>query len=56
MPTIVVATLLTLFAAAALFLEALPTRIAGVPTATLGIFAAIAAFAILLLGVFFEGV
>ena len=56
MPTIVVGTLLTLFAAAALFLEALPARIAGIPMATIGVWAAIAAFAILLLGVFFEGI
>ena len=54
--TILVATLLTFFAAVALFFEGLPARIAGFPTVTLGIYAAVVAFVILLIGVFVDGI
>lgn len=54
--TIVVAAVLTVFAAVVFFTNLLPHTIAGFATDTLALYAAIAAFVILLLGVFVEGV
>jgi hypothetical protein len=54
--TILVAALLTIFAALVFFTSLLPDTIAGFGSATLALYAAIAAFVILLLGVFLEGV
>lgn len=55
MGTILVAALLIIFAAVAFFTGLLPAAIAGFATATLALYAAIAAFLILLLGIFFRG-
>jgi len=52
----VVAALLTVFAAVVFFTNLLPGTIAGFAAGTLALYAAIAAFVILLLGVFVEGV
>ena len=54
--TIAVAALLTVFAAVVFFTNLPPGTIAGFATGTLALYAAIAAFVILLLGVFVEGV
>lgn len=54
--TILVGAVLTVFAAAALFLTVLPARVVGLEVETLGIYAAIAAAVVLLLGIFFEGI
>jgi hypothetical protein len=54
--TIAVAALLTVFAAVVFFTNLLPGTIAGFAAGTLALYAAIAAFVILLLGVFVEGV
>ena len=53
--TILVATLLTLFAGVAFFTPVLPGTIAGVATATLALYAAIAAFVLMLAGVLIRG-
>ena len=54
--TIAVAALLTIFAALVFFTNILPGTIAGFATGTLALYAAIAAFVLLLLGTFVEGV
>jgi hypothetical protein len=54
--TIVLAALLTVFAALVFFTSLLPGAIAGFAAGTLALYAAVVAFAILLLGVFIEGV
>ena len=54
--TIAVAALLTVFAALVFFTNLLPGTVAGFATGTLGLYAAVVAFVILLLGVFIEGV
>jgi hypothetical protein len=54
--TIAVAALLTIFAALVFFTNVVPGTIAGFAAVTLALYAAIAAFAILLLGVFVKGV
>jgi hypothetical protein len=54
--TIVVAALLTVVAALVFFTDLLPAHIAGFAAGTLALYAAVAAFVILLLGVFVEGV
>jgi hypothetical protein len=56
MGTILVALVLTVFAALVFFTSLLPATIAGIGSATLALYAAIAAFVILLLGVFVEGI
>jgi hypothetical protein len=56
MGTILVAALLTVFAALVFFTSLLPAAIAGIASVTLALYAAIAAFVILLLGVFVEGI
>jgi hypothetical protein len=53
--TILVATLLTVFAALAFFSGVLPATIAGVATATLALYAGIAAFLLMLLGTLTRG-
>jgi hypothetical protein len=53
--TILVALVLTIFAALAFFTGFLPATIAGVATLTLGLWAAILATVLLLLGVVFRG-
>jgi hypothetical protein len=54
--TIVVAALLTVFAALVFFTDLLPAHVAGFAAGTLALYAAVAAFVIMLLGVFVEGV
>ena len=54
--TIAVAALLTVFAALVFFTNLVPGTIAGFAAGTLALYAAIAAFVILLLGIFIEGV
>jgi hypothetical protein len=54
--TIAVAVELTVFAALVFFTNLLPGTIAGVAAATMALYAAIAAFVILLLGVFLRGI
>ena len=54
--TIVVSAVLTVFAAVVFFTNLLPGTIAGFAAGTLALYAAVAAFVILLLGVFVEGV
>ena len=54
--TISVAAVLTVFAALVFFTNLLPGAIAGFAAGTLALYAAVAAFVILLLGVFLEGV
>jgi hypothetical protein len=54
--TIAVAAVLTVFAALVFFTNLLPDTIAGFAAATLALYAAVAAFVILLLGVFLKGV
>jgi hypothetical protein len=53
--TILVAALLTLFAGLAFFTGILPVTIAGVATDTLALYAAIAAFLLMLAGVLVRG-
>jgi hypothetical protein len=53
--TILVAVLLTVFAALGFFTGVLPATIAGVATATLALYAAIAAFLLMLAGVAVRG-
>jgi hypothetical protein len=54
--TIAVAAVLTVFAALVFFTNLLPGTIAGFAAATLALYAAVAAFVILLLGIFVKGV
>jgi hypothetical protein len=54
--TIVVAALLTVFAALVFFTDLLPAHVAGFAAGTLALYAAVAAFVIMMLGVFVEGV
>lgn len=54
--TIAVAAVLTVFAALVFFTGLLPGTIAGVAVGTLAVYAAVAAFVILLLGVFVKGI
>jgi hypothetical protein len=54
--TIAAAAVLTVFAALVFFTNMLPGTIAGFAAGTLALYAAVAAFVILLLGVFVEGV
>ena len=54
--TIAVAAVLTVFAALIFFTSLLPGTIAGFAASTLALYAAVAAFVILLLGVFLKGV
>jgi hypothetical protein len=54
--TIALAALLTVFAALVFFTSLMPGTIAGFAAGTLALYAAVAAFVILLLGVFLEGV
>jgi hypothetical protein len=56
MGTILIAALLTIFAALGFFTSVLPDTIAGFASVTLALYAAIVAFVILLLGVFVEGI
>jgi hypothetical protein len=56
MGTVFVAALLTIFAALVFFTSVIPGSIAGFATGTLALYAAIAAFVILLIGTFVEGV
>jgi hypothetical protein len=56
MGTIVVAAILTIFAALVFFTSLLPASIAGFASGTLALYAAVAAFVILLIGIFVEGV
>lgn len=53
--TILVAAVLTIFAALVFFTSLLPATILGFAAATLALYAAVAAFVILLLGVFVKG-
>jgi hypothetical protein len=54
--TIVLAALLTVFAALVFFTSLVPASIAGFATGTLALYAAVVAFVILLLGTFIKGV
>ena len=54
--TIVLAAVLTVFAALVFFTSLVPGTIVGFATGTLALYAAIVAFVILLLGTFIEGV
>jgi hypothetical protein len=54
--TILLAAVLTVFAALVFFTSVLPGTIAGFATGTLALYAAIVAFVLLLLGTFIEGV
>jgi hypothetical protein len=56
MGTILIAALLTIFAALGFFTSVLPDTIAGFASVTLALYAAIVAFVILVLGVFVEGI
>ncbi|HEV8489370.1 MAG TPA: hypothetical protein VGQ58_06240 [Candidatus Limnocylindrales bacterium] len=56
MGTIFVAALLTIFAALVFFTNVIPGSIAGIASGTLALYAAIAAFLILLIGAFVKGV
>jgi dolichol kinase len=56
MGTIFVAALLTIFAALVFFTNVIPASIAGFASGTLALYAAIAAFVILLIGTFVKGV
>lgn len=53
--TILVAAVLTIFAALVFFTSLVPATIFGFAAATLAVFAAIVAFVLLLLGVFLKG-
>jgi hypothetical protein len=54
--TIAVAAVLTVLAAVGFFTNLLPGTIAGFATATLALYAAVAAFVIMLLGIFVKGI
>ena len=54
--TILLAAVLTIFAALVFFTSMLPGTIAGFATVTLALYAAIVAFVLLLVGTFVEGV
>ncbi len=54
--TIVLAAVLTVFAALVFFTSLVPATIAGFATGTLAIYAAVVAFVLLLLGTFIKGV
>jgi hypothetical protein len=54
--TVVVAAILTVFAALVFFTNLLPGTVAGFAAGTLALYAAVAAFVILLLGVFLKDV
>ena len=54
--TILLAAVLTVFAALVFFTGLVPATIAGFATGTLALYAAIVAFVVLLLGTFVEGV
>jgi hypothetical protein len=54
--TIAIAAVLTIFAALVFFTDLLPGTIAGFAVATLALYAAVAAFVILLVGIFVKGV
>ena len=54
--TILLAAVLTIFAALVFFTSLLPGTIAGFATGTLALYAAIIAFVLLLVGTFVEGV
>jgi hypothetical protein len=54
--TIAIAAVLIVFAALVFFTSLLPVTIAGFAAGTLALYAAVAAFVILLLGVFLKGV
>ena len=54
--TILLAAVLTIFAALVFFTSLLPGTIAGFATGTLALYAAIVAFVLLLVGTFVEGV
>jgi hypothetical protein len=54
--TIAVAALLTVFAALVFFTNLVPAHVAGFAAGTLALYAAVAAFVILLLGLFIEGI
>lgn len=56
MGTVFVAALLTIFAALVFFTSVIPGSIAGFASGTLALYAAIAAFVILLIGTFVEGI
>ena len=56
MGTIFVAALLTIFAALVFFTSVIPGTIAGFATGTLALYAAVAAFLLLLIGTFVEGI
>jgi hypothetical protein len=56
MGTILIAVLLTVFAALGFFTSVLPDTIAGFASVTLALYAAIIPFVILLLGVYIEGI
>jgi hypothetical protein len=54
--TIVLAAVLTVFAALVFFTSLVPATIAGFATGTLALYAAVVAFVVLLLGTFIKGV
>jgi hypothetical protein len=54
--TIAVAAVLTIFTALVFFTGLLPATVAGFAAATLALYAAVAAFVLLLLGVFVKGI
>jgi hypothetical protein len=54
--TVVVAAILTVFAALVFFTNLLPGTVAGFAAGTLALYAAVAAFVIMLLGVFLKDV
>ena len=56
MGTIFVAALLTIFAALVFFTSVVPGSIAGIASGTLALYAAVAAFLLLLIGTFVEGI
>ena len=56
MGTVFVAALLTIFAALVFFTSVIPGSIAGFASGTMALYAAIAAFVILLIGTFVEGI
>lgn len=56
MGTVFVAALLTIFAALVFFTGVIPGSIAGFASGTLALYAAIAAFLLLLIGTFVEGI
>ena len=56
MGTILVAVLLTIFAALVFFTSVVPGSIAGIASGTLALYAAVTAFLLLLIGTFVEGI